>query len=100
LPGNKNISLDLQNNMAERYTWDSDHQPRYNDILEERIRSSQNSPGVAFNLPDKTPMDAVSTMSGLEYSTDQRCDDRAGSVMALRWFNDVNLQRIWRQRST
>lgn len=57
------IAADRQNTMAERYTWDSDHQPRYNDILEERIRSSQNLPGVAFNLPDATPMDAVSTMS-------------------------------------
>ena len=57
------IAIDSQNNMPQRYTWDSDHQPRYNDILEERIRSAQSGPGVAFNLPDKTPMDAVSTMS-------------------------------------
>lgn len=57
------IAPDLHNNMVERYTWDSDHQPSYNDILEERIRSSQNTPGVIFNLPDDTPLDAVSTMS-------------------------------------
>ena len=57
------IAADPQNNMAERYTWDSDHQPDYNDILAERIRSSQSAPGVAFNLPDDTPLDAVSTMS-------------------------------------
>lgn len=57
------IVTDQQSNMAERYTWDSDHQPRYDDILEERIRSSQNTPGVSLNLPDATPMDATSTMS-------------------------------------
>ncbi|MDI5303678.1 hypothetical protein MJN76_28175, partial [Salmonella enterica subsp. enterica serovar Anatum] len=27
---------------TERYTWDSDHQPNYNDILAERIQSTQN----------------------------------------------------------
>lgn len=57
------IATDLHNNTSARYTWDSDHLPRYNDILEERIRSLQSTPGVALNLPDKTPMDAVSTMS-------------------------------------
>lgn len=57
------IATDWQNNTATRYTWDSDHQPRYNDILEERIRSAQKVAGVAFNLPNKTPLDAVSTMS-------------------------------------
>lgn len=31
---------------TERYTWDSDHQPSYNDILAERIRSSQNAPAL------------------------------------------------------
>ncbi len=54
---------DPVNANTERYIWDSDRQPRYNDILEERIRSTQNSPGVAFNLPDETPLDAISTMS-------------------------------------
>nr|WP_318383503.1 autotransporter domain-containing protein [uncultured Enterobacter sp.] len=57
------IVTDPQSNMSERYTWDSDHQPRYDDILEERIRSAQNTPGVTYNLPDDTPMDATSTMS-------------------------------------
>lgn len=57
------IVTDTQSNTPDRYTWDSDHQPRYDDILEERIRSSQNTPGVSFNLPDDTPMDATSTMS-------------------------------------
>lgn len=54
---------DKLNVTAERYIWDSDRQPRYNDVLEERIRSTQNLPGVAFNLPDETPLDSISTMS-------------------------------------
>jgi uncharacterized protein YhjY with autotransporter beta-barrel domain len=45
------IVSDAQNNTAERYTWDADHQPRYEDILAERIQSSQNAPGLALNIP-------------------------------------------------
>ncbi|HHU4046620.1 TPA: autotransporter domain-containing protein [Enterobacter cloacae] len=45
------IVSDPQSNTAERYTWDADHQPRYDDILAERIQSSQNAPGLALNLP-------------------------------------------------
>jgi len=57
------IVSDPQSYMADRYTWDSDHQPRYDDILEGRIRSTQNTPGLSWNLPDDTPLDATSTMS-------------------------------------
>ncbi|MDR9891957.1 autotransporter domain-containing protein [Pseudenterobacter timonensis] len=57
------IASDAQNNMTERYTWDADHQPRYEDILAERIRSSQNGPGLQMNTPDTYPADAQSTMS-------------------------------------
>lgn len=57
------IVSDPQSYMSDRYTWDSDHQPRYDDILEGRIRSTQNTPGLTFNLPDDTPLDATSTMS-------------------------------------
>lgn len=57
------IVSDPQSNTTERYTWDADHQPRYDDILEERIRSSQNVSGLAFNLPDDSPVDATSAMS-------------------------------------
>lgn len=57
------IVTDPQSTATERYTWDSERQPRYNDILEERIRSAQNSPGIALNLPDDTPLDPISTMS-------------------------------------
>lgn len=57
------IFTDPQSTAVERFTWDSERQPRYNDILEERIRSAQNSPGIALNLPDDTPLDPISTMS-------------------------------------
>ena len=45
------IVSDAQSNTAERYTWDADHQPRYEDILAERIKSSQTGPGLALNSP-------------------------------------------------
>lgn len=57
------IVTDPQSNTAQRYTWDSDHQPRYDDILAERIHASQRQPGVALNLPDDTPLDATRTLS-------------------------------------
>lgn len=56
------IASDTLNNTAERYTWDDDHQPRYEDILAERIRSSQNT-GLALALPDDSSAMAASTMS-------------------------------------
>ena len=45
------IVSDAQSNTAERYTWDADHQPRYEDILAERIKTSQTGPGLALNSP-------------------------------------------------
>lgn len=48
---------------TERYTWDSDHQPRYDDILAERIRTTQNVSGFAVNLADASPTEATSGMS-------------------------------------
>ncbi|MCD1483845.1 autotransporter outer membrane beta-barrel domain-containing protein, partial [Klebsiella pneumoniae] len=33
------IAIDTKSNTSERYTWDSDHQPRYEDILAERMKS-------------------------------------------------------------
>ncbi|EHM2230633.1 autotransporter outer membrane beta-barrel domain-containing protein [Salmonella bongori] len=47
----------------ERYTWDSDHQPNYNDILAERIQSTQNAAGPVLNLAVETPLDATSGIS-------------------------------------
>lgn len=57
------IVSDAQNNTTERYTWDADHQPRYDDILAERIRSSQNVPGLALNMPENYPAESDSTLS-------------------------------------
>ncbi|HBX11915.1 MAG TPA: autotransporter outer membrane beta-barrel domain-containing protein, partial [Leclercia adecarboxylata] len=57
------IVSDTKSNTTERYTWDDDHPPRYEDILKERILSSQNMPGLALTLPDTSPTDATSTMS-------------------------------------
>lgn len=45
------IVSDAQSNTAERYTWDADHQPRYEDILAERIKTSQTGLGLALNSP-------------------------------------------------
>ena len=57
------IVSDAQSHTTERYTWDADHQPRYDDILAERIRSSQNVPGLALNMPDNYPAESASTLS-------------------------------------
>jgi uncharacterized protein YhjY with autotransporter beta-barrel domain len=57
------IVSDNINHTTERYTWDDDHQPRYEDILAERILSSQNAPGVALNMPDASSAMSGSTMS-------------------------------------
>ena len=48
---------------TERYTWDSDHQPDYNDILSQRIQSSQRALGLEVNLAEETPADVTSSMS-------------------------------------
>ena len=53
----------MSGHTAERYTWDSDHQPRYNDILEERIRSTKSVAGPVVNLADQTKLDTTSGMS-------------------------------------
>lgn len=39
------IANDTKSNTSERYTWDSDHQPRYEDILAERMRASEAQQG-------------------------------------------------------
>ena len=48
---------------TERYTWDSDHQPDYNDILSQRIQSSQRALGLEVNLAEETPVDVTNSMS-------------------------------------
>ncbi len=53
------IVSDAQNNTMERYTWDADHQPRYEDILAERINRSQNAAGFALNDPSGSDAETV-----------------------------------------
>ena len=48
------IVSDAQSNTTERYTWDADHQPRYEDILAERINRTQNATGFTLNDPPVT----------------------------------------------
>lgn len=52
---------------TERYTWDSDHQPNYNDILAERIQSTQNTVGPVLSPADETRLmrPAVSVWAGI-----------------------------------
>lgn len=47
---------------TERYTWDSDHQPRYEDILAERINAADDPSGLAFNKA-VSPADSARGMS-------------------------------------
>lgn len=66
----------MSGHTAERYTWDSDHQPRYNDILEERIRSTKSVAGPVVN---GGPNDAGYDQRyeyGLEFPRVQTSDDR------------------------
>ena len=42
------IAIDTKSNTSERYTWDSDHQPRYNDILKNAF--AQRRVGLALPL--------------------------------------------------
>ena len=55
------IVSDAQSNTTERYTWDADHQPRYEDILAERINRTQNAAG--FTLNDPSGSDAETVLS-------------------------------------
>jgi len=69
---------------ADRYTWDSDHQPRYDDILAERIRLTQSVPGFAVSFADATPTEATSGMSlGWNFPLSARVT--TGPVAALHY---------------
>ncbi len=61
--GNKNISLIRNPDIPQSVTRDSDHQPDYNDILSQRIQSSQRALGLEVNLAEETPVDVTSSMS-------------------------------------
>ena len=56
------IVTDTESRTAERYTWDSDHQPRYEDILAERINAADDPSGLAFNKA-VSPADSARGMS-------------------------------------
>lgn len=60
---NKNISLIRNPDIPQSVTRDSDHQPDYNDILSQRIQSSQRALGLEVNLAEETPVDVTSSMS-------------------------------------
>jgi uncharacterized protein YhjY with autotransporter beta-barrel domain len=85
---------DQQSNTTERYTWDNDHQPDYNDILAERISSAQNVPGLAVNLPDSTPLDAISSMS-LGWNIALRENVTTGPVAA--WHYDGSSYSVYNE---
>lgn len=78
------IVSDSQSNMAERYTWDADHQPRYDDILAERINTSQNAAGFALSLPSGPATDAVGVMS-VGWNFPLSGHTTTGPVMAWRY---------------
>lgn len=69
---------------TERYTWDSDHQPRYDDILAERIRTTQTVPGLAVNLEQASPTEATSGMS-MGWNFPVSGDITTGPVAALHY---------------
>ncbi|WP_394571039.1 autotransporter domain-containing protein [Citrobacter amalonaticus] len=69
---------------TERYTWDSDHQPRYDDILAERIRTRQTVPGLAVNLEQASPTEATSGMS-MGWNFPVSGDITTGPVAALHY---------------
>ena len=72
---------------TERYTWDSDHQPRYDDILAERIRTTQTVPGLAVNLEQASPTEATSGMS-MGWNFPVSGDITTGPVAALHYDGD------------
>ncbi|EMH4164793.1 autotransporter domain-containing protein [Pluralibacter gergoviae] len=57
------VGSEAQSSVAERFTWDSERAPDYNDILAERINASMNSPGVAFGTADGGSVDPTRTLS-------------------------------------
>lgn len=46
--------VDTQPDIPQSVTPDSDHQPDYNDILSQRIQSSQRALGLEVNLAEET----------------------------------------------
>ncbi|HFZ8994704.1 TPA: autotransporter domain-containing protein [Citrobacter freundii] len=74
----------MSGHTAERYTWDSDHQPSYDAILAERIRSAQNELGPVLSMGDRSPLDSTSGMSvGWNFPVSGRVT--TGPVAALHY---------------
>ncbi|KNC91135.1 hypothetical protein [Trabulsiella odontotermitis] len=57
------IAIGPQSNTSERYTWDSDHQPRYEDILAERINASQSVVGFSTSASKGVSQEGQHTLS-------------------------------------
>ncbi|MGS9184183.1 autotransporter outer membrane beta-barrel domain-containing protein, partial [Salmonella enterica subsp. enterica serovar Infantis] len=69
---------------TERYTWDSDPQPNYNDILAERMQATQNTVGPVLSLAEETPLDATSGIRrGWNFPLSRR--GTTGPVAALHY---------------
>ncbi len=67
MPGNKNISLKRLRGIRRNAIQDSDHQPNYNDILAERIQSTQNTVGpvLSWRMKPRLMRPAVSVWAGI-----------------------------------
>jgi uncharacterized protein YhjY with autotransporter beta-barrel domain len=88
------IVSDAHSNTPERYTWDSDHQPSYDDILAERISASQPAPGVAMTMPDETPLDATRTLS-IGWNLPLSAQFSTGPVAS--WHYDGSSTSMWNE---
>jgi uncharacterized protein YhjY with autotransporter beta-barrel domain len=86
------IFIDPQSNTSERYTWDSDHQPRYEDILAERINSTQVTSGYTTNAQDSGPLDPAHTMS-VGWNFPLASGTTTGPVAS--WHYDGSRSEIW-----
>ncbi|HID4133668.1 TPA: autotransporter domain-containing protein [Pluralibacter gergoviae] len=88
------IVTEPQSDSAARYTWDSDHPPRYNDVLAERINASLALPGVAFTPPESLPTDATRTLS-MQLNIPIGANFTTGPVASWRY--DGTSQSIWNE---
>lgn len=82
-PQQEYIAIDTKSNTSERYTWDSDHQPRYEDILAERMKSSETPGGLALNQAGAAGQ-RPRPERWLELSAGKRRNLRAGGQPAQR----------------
>lgn len=88
------IASGSQSYTPERYTWDSDTPPRYNDILAERIKASLVQPGVAISTPQSTVVDPGRTLS-VQLNIPVSAGITTGPVAS--WHYDGTSQSIWNE---